>query len=60
MEKMMSLEMRCCLLSHFFCSFTSPGGEVPTGVQPCVEMANLSHGRTMNFKEHVKNLKEKW
>lgn len=54
MEKMMSLEMRCRLLSHFFfLFFPSPIGEVPTGVQPCVETANLTHVRTMDFKEHV-------
>lgn len=44
MEKMMSLETRR-LLSHFFFSFfpLPPVREVPTGAQPCVETANLTH-----------------
>lgn len=31
-----------------FSFFSSPSGEVPTGVQPCAEMANLTHVRTMD------------
>lgn len=33
--------------------FSSHSGDVPSGVQPSVEMANLTHFRTMDFKEHA-------
>lgn len=55
MEKMMSLETRCRLLSHFFFPFfpLPPVGEVTTGAQPCVETANLTHVGTTDFEVHA-------